>query len=99
MRMKPWHSEEDDVVAFLKIAADTNHYPIFVHCMRGADRTGLVCAMYRVVFDGWTKPEAIREMKEGGFDYDQRWKNIVKYIERADVEELKRKAGIGSLNR
>ena len=99
LHMKPWHSEEEDVVAFLKIAADTNNYPIFVHCMRGADRTGLVCAMYRVVYCGWTKPEAIREMKEGGFDYDQRWKNIVKYIERADVEELKRKAGIGSVAR
>ena len=94
LHMKPWHSEEEDVVAFLKIAANTNNYPIFVHCLRGADRTGLVCAMYRIVFCNWTRPEAIQEMKEGGFDFDPRWKNIVKYIEQADLEALKRKAGI-----
>jgi len=96
LHMKPWHSEEEDVVGFLKVAANTNNYPIFVHCQRGADRTGLVCAMYRVVFEDWAKADAIQEMKEGGFNFDPRWKNIVTYIERADVEDVKRKAGIAS---
>ena len=90
LHMKPWHSEEEDVVGFLKIAADTNSYPIFVHCQRGADRTGLVCAMYRVVIQGWTKDDAVEEMTEGGFKFDPRWRNIVKYIEQADVDKLRR---------
>ena len=47
--MKPWHAEDEDVVAFLKIASNTNNLPVFVHCQRGADRTGMMCAMYRIV--------------------------------------------------
>src|SRR5262245_17245882 len=92
--MKPWHSEDEVVVGFLKIAANTNNYPIFVHCQRGADRTGLACAMYRIVFCGWTKDDAIEEMTKGGFHFDPRWQNIVKYIQKADIEALKREAGI-----
>src|SRR5436190_16994088 len=100
LHMKPWHAEEADVVNFLKIAADTNNWPVFVHCQRGADRTGLVCAMYRVVICGWTKQDAIAEMTEGGFKFDPRWKNIVKFIETADIEGIKRQAGVAeSLNR
>jgi protein tyrosine/serine phosphatase len=94
VRMEPWHAEEEDVVRFLKTATDTNNLPLFVHCQRGADRTGMVCAMYRIVVCGWSKENAIREMKEGGFGFNPAWQNIVRYIEHADIEELRRKVGI-----
>ncbi len=92
--MEAWHSDEEDVVRFLKIVGDTNNLPAFVHCKRGADRTGLMCAMYRLVICGWTKEAAIREMREGGFGFSPIWRNIVAFIQKADVEELKRKAGL-----
>jgi protein tyrosine/serine phosphatase len=91
---EPWHGEEEDVVRFLKVATDTNNLPVFVHCERGADRTGMMCAMYRIVVCGWTKPEAIDEMKNGGFGFNPAWHNLIRYIENADVEKLKRKAGL-----
>jgi protein tyrosine/serine phosphatase len=91
---QPWDSDNKDVIHFLQVVADTNNLPVFVHCQRGADRTGLMCAMYRVAVCGWTKPQAIEEMKEGGFDFSPLWKNILRYIEKADVEKLRRKAGI-----
>ena len=93
---EPWHGEEEDVVRFLKVVTDTNNPPAFVHCERGADRTGMMCAMYRVVVCGWTKPAAIAEMKDGGFGFNPAWKNLVTLIEKADVEKLKREAGISS---
>jgi len=96
LHMKPWHAEDEDVVAFLKIVSDTNNLPVFVHCQRGADRTGMICAMYRVVICGWTKEDAIREMKEGGFHFNPGWKNLVSYVEHADVDALKKRAGIAS---
>jgi len=95
LKMEPWHANDDDVVRFLKIVADTNNLPVFVHCERGADRTGTLCAMYRIVFCGWTKPQAIREMKEGGFGFNPSWQNLVNYIERTDIAELKRKVEDG----
>jgi protein tyrosine/serine phosphatase len=94
LHMEPWHAADDDVVGFLKLATDTNNLPVFVHCQRGADRTGMVCAMYRITVCGWTKEEAIRELKDGGFGFNPAWKNIVRYIEKADIEKIKKKAGL-----
>jgi protein tyrosine phosphatase (PTP) superfamily phosphohydrolase (DUF442 family) len=91
---KPWHAEEEDVVGFLKAVTDTNNLPVFVHCQRGADRTGTMCAMYRIVVCGWTKPEAIAEMKQGGYHFSPVWKNLVAFIEKADIAEIKKRAGL-----
>jgi len=96
LHMRPWNAESEDIVGFLKIVSDTNNLPVYVHCQRGADRTGLVCAMYRIAVCGWKKEDAIQEMTEGGFKFYPGWKNLVRYIERADIEKLKRRAGISS---
>ncbi|HXE41957.1 MAG TPA: tyrosine-protein phosphatase [Candidatus Baltobacteraceae bacterium] len=89
--VKPWHAEEEDVIGFLKIVADTNNLPVFVHCQRGADRTGMMCAMYRIVDCGWTKQQAIEEMKRGGFDFSPVWQNLISFVEKADIEDIKRR--------
>jgi protein tyrosine/serine phosphatase len=91
---EPWHADEADVVGFLKAVTDTNNLPAFVHCQRGADRTGLMCAMYRIVICGWTKQEAIEEMKKGGYHFSPLWENLVRYIEKADIAEIKRRVGL-----
>jgi protein tyrosine/serine phosphatase len=96
LHMKPWHAEDEDVVKFLKIAGNTNSLPMFVHCQRGADRTGLVCAVYRIAACGWTKEQAITEMKDGGFAFNSGLKNLVAYIEQADIETLKKRAGLSA---
>jgi protein tyrosine phosphatase (PTP) superfamily phosphohydrolase (DUF442 family) len=93
---KPWHAEEEDVVEFLKIVTDTNNLPVFVHCQRGADRTGMMCAMYRIADCGWTKSQAVEEMKQGGFDFSPAWQNLISFVEKADVEKIKRRAGMAS---
>ena len=91
---EPWHGDEEDVVRFLKVVTDTNNLPAFVHCERGADRTGMMCAMYRVVVCGWTKPAAIAEMKDGGFGFNPAWHDLVAFVEKADVADIKRQAGL-----
>jgi protein tyrosine/serine phosphatase len=45
---------------------------VFVHCERGADRTGIVAAVYRISHDGWTSREAKREAKRYGMKFWQR---------------------------
>ena len=63
--------------------------PVLLHCQHGADRTGLVTALYRVLFQGWTKADALREMKEGRFGYHAIWGNIPPFLERADIAALR----------
>ena len=65
---------------------------MFVHCQHGADRTGVMCAAYRVVVDGWTKQQAIDEMTQGGFNFHSVWSNLPEFIEKLDVEKVKVKA-------
>lgn len=91
---KTWHPEEEDVVKFLKIVTDPARAPVLVHCQHGADRTGTMCAIYRIVVQGWTREDAVREMTKGDFGYHEVWKNLPPWIMALDVETLRRKAGI-----
>jgi protein tyrosine phosphatase (PTP) superfamily phosphohydrolase (DUF442 family) len=91
---EPWHGDTEDVVQFLKTVTDTNNLPAFVYCQRGADRTGMMCAMYRIAICGWTKEQAIDEMKNGGFNFNPSWKNLVTFIEKADIADIQHRAGL-----
>ena len=92
--MKAWHAEDKEAVRFLKIVTDKEKLPVFVHCQHGADRTGTVCAIYRVAVCGWSKEEAVREMTEGGFGFHGVWQNLARYVRRLPNEEIKRRAGL-----
>lgn len=58
---------QEQIDEFLAIIDDSRNYPIFVHCFHGADRTGLLMAIYRVNRCGWSFDEAYREMVACGF--------------------------------
>jgi protein tyrosine phosphatase (PTP) superfamily phosphohydrolase (DUF442 family) len=84
--MKTWHAEDEEVVRFLKIVTDGERTPAFVHCQRGADRTGTMCAIYRVAVQNWRRDEAIEEMTKGGFGFYTKWQNLIDYIRELDLE-------------
>ncbi len=92
--MKAWHPEREDVIRFLQIVTDPKRPPVLVHCLHGADRTGTMCAIYRVAVQGWSKEDAIREMTEGGFGFHEVFDNLPEWIEQIDMESLRRDAGI-----
>ena len=92
--MKAWHPEHKEAVRFLQIATDPKRTPVLVHCQHGADRTGTLCALYRIAVQGWTKEEAIREMTEGGYGFHEVWRNLLNWIQRMDIESLRRDAGV-----
>lgn len=44
------------------ILADPAHHPIHCHCQGGADRTGVMVALYRIEHQGWEVERALREI-------------------------------------
>ena len=89
--MEVWRPEDEEVVRFLRIATDPNKTPVFVHCARGADRTGTMCAVYRVVVQGWDREDAIREMTQGGYGFSPVWQDLIAYIRNLDAQGLRSK--------
>ena len=75
--------KEEYVDEFLSIVADTNAAPVLVHCQHGADRTGTMCAMYRIIHEGWSADDAIDEMENGGYGYHSIWVNLPRFIRKS----------------
>ncbi len=92
--MTAWNPEYADVVRFLKVVSDVRHAPVLVHCRRGADRTGFMVAIYRIVVQGWSKADAVEEMTAGGFEFNDAWTGLIEFIRELDVEALRAEAGI-----
>jgi hypothetical protein len=82
------HAEDKEISGFLKLVSDPKNQPVFVHCLHGSDRTGMMCAAYRVTFEGWTKDQAIDEWTKGGFGFHRMFKSLVKYFRKTDLKSL-----------
>ena len=62
-----WGRPDDkEMKRVLSIVNGPVNQPVFVHCRHGADRTGVVIAVYRITHDGWTGQQATAEAKRFG---------------------------------
>jgi tyrosine-protein phosphatase SIW14 len=68
----------------LKLMNDPASGPVFVHCRRGADRTGAVIACYRISHDHWDTAKAQNEANNFGMSYFQL--AIRRYVSRYDLK-------------
>ena len=66
---RPADEKVDRVLSLLSAA---ENQPVFVHCKRGSDRTGIVIAAFRISFNGWTSEQATAEAKRYGLGFWQR---------------------------
>jgi protein tyrosine/serine phosphatase len=55
---------------FLTIIDDPVNQPVYVHCVGGRHRTGVMTAVYRMTRDRWTADQAFAEMKKYRFGAD-----------------------------
>jgi protein tyrosine/serine phosphatase len=69
----------ETVDAFFDLVEDEDNRPVFVHCQMGIHRTGLMLALYRMQYQGWTGAQALSEMRGNGFDWTR--------VDRSAVEE------------
>lgn len=68
----------DQIAKLLSLLNDPSMWPVFVHCRRGADRTGTVMACYRIAHDHWDNQKALEEAKS--YDMDPGQKLMQKFI-------------------
>jgi protein tyrosine/serine phosphatase len=72
----PMHGLEtpraEDVARVLAVFNDKDAGRVFVHCKRGADRTGTVVACYRISHDHWDNAKALSEAKSNGMAWIQK---------------------------
>lgn len=52
---------------FLEVMDDPKSYPVLIHCRAGLHRTGVMTAVYRMEYQGWSNHRALREVKNNGF--------------------------------
>jgi len=55
---------------FLDLVENPANQPVYVHCVGGRHRTGVMTAAYRMTDEGWTAERAFAEMKDYGFGLD-----------------------------
>ena len=60
----------EQLAAFLAIVNDAASGPVFVHCVGGKHRTGVMSAVYRMTHHEWTGEQAFKEMKQFNFGAD-----------------------------
>ena len=58
------------VTEFLKIVNDPANQPVYVHCVGGRHRTGVMTAVYRISRSSWSPDQAFKEMKQFKFGAD-----------------------------
>lgn len=89
LRFNPAKPTDDLVAAFLQVVQDPANQPVFVHCKAGADRTGTMVAIYRVVVQGWPVGEAVKELPR--FRFHAVWTDLMDYLaclDRARLQHL-----------
>ena len=95
IRVKGWYPKEKQVIKFLRLVTNNRKTPVLVHCQYGTERTGTMCAVYRIAVQGWTQGRALEEMIEGVFGFHgTRNGNAVQWINNLNIPKIKRKAGI-----
>lgn len=64
--------------------------PLLMHCWHGSDRTGIVVAAYRIVFQNWSVEEAEREFRDERFGYHEFWyENLLSLLRETDWSAMR----------
>jgi protein tyrosine/serine phosphatase len=83
-RIAPTRAQLDQ---FLSVANDSASQPVYVHCVGGRHRTGVMTAIYRMTKDGISGDAAFREMKQFKYGPDFLHPEFKKFVQTYDVKK------------
>lgn len=87
--LKTWAIQDQQIaLALMAIDRGNQQGSVLVHCQHGSDRTGLVIAMYRIIYQHWPIEQAKQEMKQGGFGFHPIWVNIDRFFSPQRVQNI-----------
>lgn len=89
---RAFRPKDANIALFLKLMQEPAHWPVFIHCAQGRDRTGYNAAAYRMVYQGWKAEDAIAEMKT--FRFNRVWLTNPGYMRSLDVEGMKQRMAV-----
>lgn len=88
--LRSWHITPKHIAETLyTIEKQQKNGAVLLHCYHGADRTGLISGMYRIVYQNWSIEAAKNEMIQGPYGYHSIWKNIAALFTEEKVAEVK----------
>ena len=89
VKMHTSNITEDQIITSLRTIKNKKG-PILIHCWHGSDRTGVTIAAYRIIFNNWSKSQALDEMVNGGYGYHSKiYPELITLVENLDIKKIK----------
>jgi uncharacterized protein (TIGR01244 family) len=78
---------EQELATFFAVVGDPASGPVYVHCVGGRHRTGVMTAVYRMTKDGLTGEQAFKEMKQFKYGPDFLHPEFKKFVYQYDAHK------------
>ena len=70
----------EQIKQFLSLVTASASQPVYVHCVGGKHRTGVMTAVYRMTLDGWSADQAFKEMKQYKYGWEMLHPEFKKFV-------------------
>ena len=76
-----------ELTTFLTVVNDAVSQPVYVHCVGGRHRTGVMTAVYRMTRDGLSGAQAFKEMKQFKYGPDFLHPEFKRFVHEYDAKK------------
>jgi protein tyrosine/serine phosphatase len=87
---------DQELATFLRVVNEAGSQPVYVHCVGGKHRTGVMTAVYRMTRDGLSGEQAFKEMKQFKYGPDFLHPEFKRFVYEFDPKRAVIAANAGS---
>ncbi len=93
-RLASHHLTQEDIVQALEIIRRAD-MPLLIHGNKGTDRTGVIVAAFRIVFQNWSVADALKEFQDSVNGLHRYiYRKFPRLIKRTDWAAVKSRVGV-----